>query len=153
LDSKLASLLEDTTDLLVKLVEAGGTDAGLEAGIPALFVRYRPDEVIEERPVEPVVQESVESGQFVRIPLEKVDELVRMVSELFVHRSTFEKTLGKFGHEVGELSGCSDWGTRFRKSRRWYRPGCRRVAGMWLRASLMRWNLTGIRSCIRIRGI
>jgi chemosensory pili system protein ChpA (sensor histidine kinase/response regulator) len=104
LDSKLASLLEDTTDLLVKLVEAGGTDAGLEAGITALFVRYRPDEVIEERPVEPVVQESVESGQFVRIPLEKVDELVRMVSELFVHRSTFEKTLGKFGHEVGELS-------------------------------------------------
>ncbi len=109
LDARLASLLQDTTDLLVGLVEAGGTDASIEARIPALFHRYRPDEVIEARVVEPVmtesvVSESVEAGQYVRVPLERVDELVRMVSELFVHRSTFEKTLGKFGHEVGELS-------------------------------------------------
>ena len=104
LDARLASLLQDTTDLLVGLVEAGGTDASIEARIPALFLRYRPDEVIEARVVEPVVSESVEAGQYVRVPLERVDELVRMVSELFVHRSMFEKTLGKFGHEVGELS-------------------------------------------------
>ncbi len=104
LDAGLAGLLEDTTDLLVRLVEAGGTNVSIEAGIPALFLRYRPDEVIETREVELVVPESVEAVQYVRVPLERVDELVRMVSELFVHRSTFEKTLGKFGHEVGELS-------------------------------------------------
>ena len=104
LDAELASLLQDTTDLLVGLVEAGGTDASIEARIPALFLRYRPDEVVETRVIEPVAAESVEAGQYVRVPLEKVNELVRMVSELFVHRSTFEKTLGKFGYEVGELS-------------------------------------------------
>lgn len=107
MDGKLGVLLEDTTDLLMGLVESGGTDTAIEARIPALFHRYSPDEPEEtmvEAPQAAIENESVESSQYLRVPLERVDELVRMVSELFVHRSKFEKTLGKFGHEMGELS-------------------------------------------------
>ena len=43
------------------------------------------------------------SGQYVRVPIERLDELVRFVSELVVSRSTFEQHLGAYGQEVGEL--------------------------------------------------
>ncbi|MBI4902060.1 MAG: Hpt domain-containing protein [Acidobacteria bacterium] len=42
-------------------------------------------------------------AQFVRAPLEKVDELVRLVSELVIHRSRFEQYLAGYVHEVSEL--------------------------------------------------
>src|SRR5205807_1874944 len=40
------------------------------------------------------------SGQFVRVPIERLDELVRLVSELLVNRSTFEQHLSAYVHEV-----------------------------------------------------
>lgn len=43
------------------------------------------------------------SSQYVRAPLEKVDELVRLVSELVIHRSRFEQHLSAYVHEIGEL--------------------------------------------------
>ena len=43
------------------------------------------------------------SGQYVRVPIERLDELVRFVSELLVNRSTFEQYLGAYGQEVREL--------------------------------------------------
>ena len=43
------------------------------------------------------------SGQYVRVPIERLDELVRFVSELLVNRSTFEQYLGAYGSEVSEL--------------------------------------------------
>ncbi len=43
------------------------------------------------------------SGQYVRVPIERLDELVRLVSELLVNRSTFEQHLGAYGREVAEL--------------------------------------------------
>lgn len=42
-------------------------------------------------------------AQFVRAPLERVDELVRLVSELVIHRSRFEQYLSGYVHEVSEL--------------------------------------------------
>jgi chemosensory pili system protein ChpA (sensor histidine kinase/response regulator) len=44
------------------------------------------------------------SGQYVRVPIERLDELVRFVSELLVNRSTFEQYLGAYGQEVRELN-------------------------------------------------
>jgi chemosensory pili system protein ChpA (sensor histidine kinase/response regulator) len=41
--------------------------------------------------------------QFVRAPLERIDELVRMVSELVIHRSRFEQYLGSYVREIGDL--------------------------------------------------
>ncbi len=44
------------------------------------------------------------SSQYVRVPIERLDELVRLVSELLVNRSTFEQHLSAYAHEVDELS-------------------------------------------------
>ncbi|MBI4748482.1 MAG: Hpt domain-containing protein [Acidobacteria bacterium] len=42
-------------------------------------------------------------SQVVRVPIERLDELVRLVSELIVSRSTFEQYFRKLNHEVDEL--------------------------------------------------
>ncbi len=42
-------------------------------------------------------------GDFVRIPIERLDELVNLVSELVVNRSTFEQHFGRLIEEVDEL--------------------------------------------------
>ena len=46
--------------------------------------------------------EAPSSGHFVRVPIERVDELVRMVSELVVHRSTLEQQYASYSRELGE---------------------------------------------------
>lgn len=45
----------------------------------------------------------VKASQYVRIPIERLDALVRLVSELVVNRSTFEQHLAAYSREVGEL--------------------------------------------------
>ncbi len=47
---------------------------------------------------------SAAPGQLVRIPLDRLDELVRLVSELVVNRSTFEQHFSRYVHEVDELN-------------------------------------------------
>ena len=42
-------------------------------------------------------------GLTVRVPIERLDELVRMIGELAVNRSTFEQQLAAYAKEVGEL--------------------------------------------------
>ena len=49
-----------------------------------------------------------QSGEYVRVPLERLDELVRLVSELIVNRSTFEQHFGRYTHEVDELALSTD---------------------------------------------
>ncbi|MCB1018999.1 MAG: response regulator [Acidobacteria bacterium] len=53
------------------------------------------------RPAAASVEHSA-SGQFVRVPIERVDELVRMVAELVVHRSTLEQQYSRYSRELGE---------------------------------------------------
>ncbi|HTS60463.1 MAG TPA: Hpt domain-containing protein [Candidatus Acidoferrales bacterium] len=43
-------------------------------------------------------------SQYVRVPIEKLDELVRLVSELLVSRTTFEQHLAAHSREMDELS-------------------------------------------------
>lgn len=43
------------------------------------------------------------SGQYVRVPIERLDELVRLVGELVVNRSTFERHFSAYWQEIGEL--------------------------------------------------
>ncbi len=47
-------------------------------------------------------------GEFVRIPIERLDELVNLVSELVVNRSTFEQHFGRLIQEVEELQPSVD---------------------------------------------
>jgi chemotaxis protein histidine kinase CheA len=56
----------------------------------------------EEAAAGPVSASSA-SGRYVRVPIERLDELVRFVSELVVNRSTFEQYLGSYTQEMREL--------------------------------------------------
>ncbi len=107
-DQDKLGLLQNSADLLSDMIEAGGSNASAEAAIPALFERYRGLLSTVAPVVAPAPKlsetEPVESAKFVRVPLERVDELVRIVTELFVHRFSFERALAKSGHELNELS-------------------------------------------------
>jgi chemosensory pili system protein ChpA (sensor histidine kinase/response regulator) len=48
-------------------------------------------------------EEVRKSAQFLRAPVERVDELVRLVSELIIHRSRFEQYLSAYIREVADL--------------------------------------------------
>lgn len=54
-------------------------------------------------PPAPVPTSKSPSGQYARVPLERVEELVRLVSELIVSRSNFEQHCRRFTRESGEL--------------------------------------------------
>ena len=110
LDRTVLGLLHQTADLLSDLVAAGGSDSSVESSIPALLQRYT-DTISALNPqaeIAPFVAvpdaDIADSGKYVRVPLERVDELVRIVTELFVHRFSFERALAKSAHELNELS-------------------------------------------------
>lgn len=110
LEPAIGDLLHFTSDLMLDLIAAGGTSVSIEATIPDLFSRYRQLSFAgaassATEPLEaPQELASFDTSKYVRVPLDRVDDLIRMVSELFVHRSIFERTFSKLGHEVGELS-------------------------------------------------
>ncbi|HUQ92656.1 MAG TPA: Hpt domain-containing protein [Bryobacteraceae bacterium] len=113
-----APLLFATYDVLTDAVTNRGIARDKRAGLQSLFAGYdhamlqahAQSAVKEEARLEPaaapVELEEVASrknAQFVRAPLEKVDDLVRLVSELVIHRSRFEQYLSGYVHEVSEL--------------------------------------------------
>ncbi len=71
----------------------------------------------EEAPVVTAVSARTEtmtqtSSQFVRVPIEKLDEVVKLISEMIIARTTFEQRLGDFAHQVEEMQLS---GTRLRR--------------------------------------
>lgn len=48
------------------------------------------------------------ASQFVRIPIDRLDELVKLVSELVINRSTFEQRMTDFARQIGELRHSSN---------------------------------------------
>ena len=71
----------------------------------------------EETPVITAVSARTEtmtqtSSQFVRVPIEKLDEVVKLISEMIIARTTFEQRLGDFAHQVEEMQLS---GTRLRR--------------------------------------
>jgi chemotaxis protein histidine kinase CheA len=120
-------LLIATYDALSDLVQAGGKGGGLEGRLAALYADYETILVAEESPASaeaaaaPAAGESEtaaeapqpeltpESAGFVRVPMERLDELMRLVSELFVERSVFELNLGELTGELRRYrsSGCT----------------------------------------------
>jgi chemosensory pili system protein ChpA (sensor histidine kinase/response regulator) len=111
-------LLVATYDTLAVLVKQKGRVGNLGAHLKQLFDIYRtalsavpPDEVPEAQQAEaepadasPQTEtESSDPAQTVRAPLDKLDELVRLVGELFVNRSAFERHLAAYAREVEEL--------------------------------------------------
>ena len=54
--------------------------------------------------IEPPVPEQVDPNKYVRVPLDRLRELVRLVGELLVNRSTFERSYARFQHETSEVN-------------------------------------------------
>jgi chemosensory pili system protein ChpA (sensor histidine kinase/response regulator) len=64
----------------------------------------RPSEAVESEPPEKVMAPVLRKpGEVVRVPLERLDELVRLASELAISRTVFEQRMADFAHEVKEL--------------------------------------------------
>lgn len=55
-----------------------------------------------EEPLDPA-RRNQNSGNFLRVPIEKLDDLVRLVSELVISRSEFEQRLGGYAQQIDEL--------------------------------------------------
>ena len=100
-------LLRDTTDAMAMM--AAGANSEVAA---TLFARYA--QLLDGGPVGPAAKPKSQrdmpapaarnkSALMVRVPIERLDELVRMASELMVNRSTFEQQLAAYAKEVGEL--------------------------------------------------
>jgi chemosensory pili system protein ChpA (sensor histidine kinase/response regulator) len=107
----LLKILFETADLLSDLVNAGGSHPGIELRIPGLLARYpgaEPGTSVAAPPPSPadavVEADETLATQYVRAPLERVDDLLRLTTEVYVHRSSLERTFAKFSHELQELS-------------------------------------------------
>lgn len=48
------------------------------------------------------------ASRFVRVPIDRLDDLVKLVSELVINRSTFEQRMTDFARQIGELRHSSD---------------------------------------------
>jgi len=101
------SLLTSTLDQLLDMAAGPADGAALEA----LYARY--EQMLEgagaEETAPPMVQEvapaaaSEAPGGYVRVPIERLDHMVRLVGELVVSRSTFEQSLKAYAVGVEEL--------------------------------------------------
>ncbi|MBM3760315.1 MAG: response regulator [Acidobacteria bacterium] len=111
-------LLRKTIDVMVGMVAAGGDR---EEGVAELLALYENaassqtplEPVLLATPVEPAIPkasfealetEVAEGPRTVRVPMERIEDLQRMATEIFVHQSTYERTLNKLSHELGELA-------------------------------------------------
>jgi chemosensory pili system protein ChpA (sensor histidine kinase/response regulator) len=76
---------------------------GEEAVIDLARLRAAGAPAAAPAPARPQAAPPLRPSQLVRVPIERLDELVRLVSELVVNRSTFEQHFGHLRREVGEL--------------------------------------------------
>jgi chemosensory pili system protein ChpA (sensor histidine kinase/response regulator) len=94
-----------STEKLARKVEP----LGEEKIIDLAELTPRPLEDIEpetpEKVVAPVLRKP---GEVVRVPLERLDELVRLASELAISRTVFEQRMADFGREAEELQFSSE---------------------------------------------
>ena len=105
-----AKLLMLTHDILIDLVAARGAVGNKRPAIEQLFTMYGAvlrGESIETAAPMPLAEveepEAADSAKFVRVPMERLDGLVRLVGQLFVNRSVFERHLANYSKEVDEL--------------------------------------------------
>ena len=121
------NLLFSTTDVLEDLLAPRGDDTSLRGSIAELFARYGqrlPGDGTEAPPPEggtrspatgptpataliqataDVPQKGSAVSQRIRVPVERVDELVRLAGELVLQRSAFEDQLEALSSAVGEI--------------------------------------------------
>ena len=115
----IRKLLLGTHDLLIDLVATRGRVGNRRSTFEHLFHQFGAalrglplDEVpmptadagdleLAAQPESPA--EAADQPNYVRVPIERLDSLVRLVGELFVNRSIFERHLSNYTKEVAEL--------------------------------------------------
>lgn len=112
-------LVVATYDTLSVLVKQKGCVGSLGVHLKQLFDIYatalsapQPEETAEPQkpeadsaePAVPAESDTGDAARTVRAPLERLDDLVRLVGELFVNRSAYERYLADYGREVEELN-------------------------------------------------
>jgi len=80
---------------------------GEEKIIDLAELALRPSEAVEPETPEKV-KVPRKPGEVVRVPLERLDELIRLVSELAISRTVFEQRMADFGREAEELQFSSE---------------------------------------------
>jgi chemosensory pili system protein ChpA (sensor histidine kinase/response regulator) len=98
LDRRIELLYTDFDDTLQAL--ENGSFARETVKIPELVKSENPVETPVEDGTQPV---AVMHKSVVRVSLEKLDELVRLVGDLVISRSVFEQRLAEFERQIGEL--------------------------------------------------
>lgn len=93
LSHQIRELLQVYDLAVADLEEPSQIEAEPAAGFP-----------MDSAPAPVVETETVDSSRMVRAPLERLDDLVRLVGELFVNRSGFERHLASYAREVEELN-------------------------------------------------
>ena len=96
------SEIVDRFDAQLSAVTAARAEADRQQAVAPLGAEPAIELAQTEAAAGPVNAPSA-SGRYVRVPIERLDELVRFVSELVVSRSTFEQYLGSYGQEMREL--------------------------------------------------
>ena len=115
----LQTLLVATSDTIADIIGDGGRATAHADRLQDLYRRYSDignasavtevalvpvRQSIAEPPPQPQQQPPADAGaQHVRVPIDKLDEMVRLVGELFAVRSSFDRSLAGYRHEIGEL--------------------------------------------------
>jgi chemosensory pili system protein ChpA (sensor histidine kinase/response regulator) len=94
-------------DQYAKLLEEGAPSPEPEA-VPAPPPAVATTPAPEETPAGEPAGAGRPRGQFVRVPIARLDELVKLVSELVITRSAFEQRMAEFLHQVDELRRSTD---------------------------------------------
>ena len=110
LDPPALSLLVATNDVIADIVCESGNTGAFEGRLRELYQRY--DALDRQPAVQEVflvpetalaVVRNTETSKHVSVPIEKLDDLVRLVGELFVVRSSFDRNLAGYRHQISEL--------------------------------------------------
>ena len=114
-NGEMQSLLVAGIDILSDLIGAQGENSPYCSSVEQISRRL--DDELAARPEipapagappapvpEPASAPASELVQFVRVPLERLEPLLRRVSELFLNASSFEQQLSSLGHDLNELS-------------------------------------------------
>ncbi|HEU4391431.1 MAG TPA: Hpt domain-containing protein, partial [Blastocatellia bacterium] len=86
-------------------------DAGVETAEPVVLYQHEVSPPAAQTPIEtskPAVSVPFNRGQYVRVPIQRLDELVKLVSELVITRTSFEQSMRDFAREVDELQTSSE---------------------------------------------
>jgi chemosensory pili system protein ChpA (sensor histidine kinase/response regulator) len=76
---------------------------------PAVYQQeQKPPEILPSTESKPAASIPFNRGQYVRVPIQRLDELVKLVSELVITRTSFEQSMRDFAREVDELHASSE---------------------------------------------